>query len=47
VSDISEKFNDIGTRFIGHAVVNAQRVDFDNFLMEQGNKIYESMNTYL
>lgn len=44
VSDIPAKFNEIGTMFLGRPVVNAQQVDFDNFLMEQGEKIYTPMN---
>jgi len=43
VSDIPYKFDDIGTRFLGQPVVNAQRVDFDKFLVEQGKKIYQPL----
>lgn len=44
VSDIPGKFDEIGTRFLGQPVVNANRVDFDQFLMKQGDKIYQALN---
>jgi glutamate racemase len=44
VSDIPNKFDEVGTRFLGEPVVNAERVDFDNFLMEKGEKIYTPLN---
>jgi glutamate racemase len=44
VSDIPRKFDEVGTRFLGHPVVNATRIDFDEFLMEKGDTIYKSMN---
>jgi glutamate racemase len=44
VSDIPDKFDVVGTRFLGQPVVNAQRVDFDSFLMEVGEKIYRPLN---
>jgi glutamate racemase len=44
VSDIPGKFDEVGTRFLGQPVINAQRVDFDQFLMKQGDKIYEPLN---
>jgi glutamate racemase len=44
VSDIPDKFDEVGTRFLGEPLVNAQRVDFDNFLMEKGEKIYDPLN---
>ncbi len=44
VSDIPQKFDEVGTRFLGKPVVNAGRVDFDAFLMEIGEKIYEPLN---
>jgi glutamate racemase len=37
VSDIPGKFDEIGTRFLGKPLVNAQRVDFDTFLIERGD----------
>lgn len=40
VSDIPDKFDEVGTLFLGRPVVQATHVDFDNFLMEQGEKIY-------
>ena len=40
VSDIPGKFDEVGTRFLGQPLVNAQRVDFDQFLINEGNKIY-------
>ena len=46
VSDIPDKFDEVGTRFLGKPVVNAERVDFDNFLIEQGEKIYAPLNLY-
>jgi glutamate racemase len=46
VSDIPGKFDEVGTLFLGRPVVQAQQVDFDNFLMEQGEKIYEPLNKY-
>ncbi len=47
VSDIPNKFDDVGSRFLGEPLVNAQRVDFDNFLMEMGEKIYKPLNLYV
>ena len=44
VSDIPLKFDEIGTRFLGQPVVNAQRIDFDSFLIENGAKIHQSLN---
>jgi len=44
VSDIPGKFDEIGTRFLGQPVVNANRVDFDQFLMKQGDKLYQALN---
>jgi glutamate racemase len=44
VSDIPDKFDEVGTRFLGKPVVNARHVDFDNFLMEKGEKIYDALN---
>ena len=44
VSDIPGKFDEVGTRFLGQPVINAQRVDFDQFLMKQGDKLYKSLN---
>jgi len=46
VSDIPHKFDEVGTRFLGKPLVNAERVDFESFLMENGEKIYESLNLY-
>jgi glutamate racemase len=43
VSDIPDKFDEVGTLFLGRPVVQATHVDFDNFLMEQGEKIYKSL----
>jgi glutamate racemase len=43
VSDIPDKFDEVGTLFLGRPVVQATHVDFDNFLMEQGEKIYEPL----
>jgi glutamate racemase len=40
VSDIPYKFDEIGTRFLGQPVVNAQRVDFDKFLIDQGTHVH-------
>jgi len=44
VSDIPNKFDEVGTRFLGEPVINAERVDFDNFLIEKGEKIYSPLN---
>lgn len=44
VSDIPDKFDEVGTRFLGKPVVNAERVDFDSFLIENGEKIYKTLN---
>ncbi len=44
VSDIPGKFDEVGTRFLGQPVINANRVDFDKFLMQQGDKIYNALN---
>ena len=46
VSDIPDKFDEVGTRFLGKPVVNAERVDFDSFLIEKGEKIYSPLNLY-
>ena len=43
VSDIPDKFDEVGTLFLGRPVVKANHVDFDNFLMEQGEKIYKPL----
>jgi len=40
VSDIPGKFSEIGTRFLGKPVVNAERVDFEKYLIEQGVEIF-------
>ena len=45
VSDIPDKFDEVGTLFLGRPVVKATHVDFDNFLMEQGEKIYEPLRS--
>jgi len=45
VSDIPDKFDEVGTLFLGRPVVQATHVDFDNFLMEQGEKIYEPLRS--
>jgi len=47
VSDIPDKFDLVGTRFLGQPVVNAQRVNFDKFLIDKGKKIYEPLNLYV
>lgn len=44
VSDIPGKFDEVGTRFLGQPVINAKRVDFDQFLMKEGDKIYKPLN---
>ncbi len=44
VSDIPGKFDEVGTRFLGQPVINAKRVDFDKFLMQQGDKLYKALN---
>ncbi len=44
VSDIPDKFDEVGTRFLGEPVINAKRVDFDNFLIEKGEIIYTPLN---
>jgi glutamate racemase len=44
VSDIPNKFEEVGKRFLGEPVINAERVDFDNFLVEKGEKIYTPLN---
>ena len=44
VSDIPNKFDEVGTRFLGEPVINAERVDFDSFLIEKGEKIYSPLN---
>ena len=41
VSDIPSKFDEIGTRFLGQPLVNAQRVNFDKFLIEQSRKFVD------
>jgi glutamate racemase len=46
VSDIPDKFDEVGTRFLGEPIVNAKRVDFDSFLMDIGEKIYKPLNLY-
>ena len=45
VSDIPDKFDEVGTLFLGRPVVQATHVDFDNFLIEQGEKIYEPLRS--
>jgi len=45
VSDIPKKFDEIGTRFLGHPLVNAKRVDFDNFLISRGGAIHAPLET--
>jgi glutamate racemase len=45
VSDIPKKFDEVGTRFLGHPLVNARRVDFDNFIISRGDKIYSPLET--
>ena len=40
VSDIPGKFSEIGTRFLGKPVVNAERVDFEKYLIEGGIEIF-------
>jgi glutamate racemase len=45
VSDIPDKFDEVGTLFLGRPVVQATHVDFDNFLMEKGEKIYEPLRS--
>jgi glutamate racemase len=42
VSDIPGRFSEIGTRFLGQPVVNAERVDFDQFLIDYGDTIYKN-----
>lgn len=44
VSDIPGKFDEVGTRFLGQPVINAKRVDFDQFLMQHGDKLYKALN---
>lgn len=44
VSDIPDKFDEIGTRFLGEPVVNAQRIDFEQFLLQAGKSLYEPLN---
>ncbi len=44
VSDIPGKFDEVGTRFLGQPVINAKRVDFDQFLMKQGDKLNKALN---
>jgi glutamate racemase len=44
VSDIPAKFDEVGTRFLGQPLVNAQRVDFDNFLIKHGDRLSKSLN---
>jgi glutamate racemase len=39
VSDIPKKFDEVGTRFLGHPLVNARRIDFDNFLISRDLKL--------
>jgi glutamate racemase len=46
VSDFPHKFDEVGSRFLGKPLMNAERVDFDNFLIEKGEKIYEPLNLY-
>jgi glutamate racemase len=45
VSDIPDKFDEVGTLFLGRPVVKAHHVDFDNFLMQQGDKIYKPLRS--
>jgi glutamate racemase len=42
VSDIPGKFSEIGTRFLGEPVVDAERVDFEKYLIEQGSEIFKN-----
>ena len=44
VSDIPAKFDEVGTRFLGQPLVNAQRVEFDNFLIKHGDRLNKSLN---
>ena len=44
VSDIPNKFDEVGTRFLGKPLITAKRVDFDNFLIKRGENIYSSLN---
>ncbi len=39
VSDIPQKFADIGARFLGEPLAHLKRVDFENFLVEQNDRI--------
>ena len=39
VSDIPQKFEEIGSRFLGASLLNVQRIDFDRFLVENNDKI--------
>ena len=36
--------DEVGTRFLGEPVINAERVDFDKFLIDKGEKIYTPLN---
>ena len=45
VSDIPKKFDEVGTRFLGHPLVNAKRVDFDNFIISRGDELYTPLKT--
>jgi glutamate racemase len=46
VSDIPFKFDEIGTRFLGRALVNTRRVEFEKFLLKQGKEIYLPLLQY-
>lgn len=39
VSDIPQKFEEIGSRFLGYPLENVQRVDFEKFLMSHSDEI--------
>ncbi|HHM01908.1 MAG TPA: glutamate racemase [Caldithrix abyssi] len=41
VSDIPQKFADIGARFLGESLAHLKRVDFENFLVEHNSRIEE------
>ena len=46
VSDIPRKFEEVGSRFLGRAIDDIERVDFDAFLMENGEQIYKPLTVY-
>ncbi len=41
VSDIPQKFEEIGSRFLGQPLQNVQRVDFEDFLLSHSEQIKE------